>query len=240
VRGPQPAKPEPKPADGPVTGGDRDADAIVDQTDVIELGDEDEDVWGAMTGTEVEEPVADPEPEPIPEPEPNLAVEADMEPMRRSRRQPIRRLFNAIGSRVRNRRGIKTKSAQSRRRQVNMMSADENARERPTSDTAADEAAFRGDDGVSVYEFADDEIDASRTMPQGAQQPPATTPTTTTIDLPPEEAVSFERLKTPEVTASALSVVIPTTGLVVRYEQLLIDANQTQTVTIDARRRLRR
>ena len=36
-----------------------------------------------------------------------------------------------------------------------------------------------------------------------------------------------------------LSVVIPAAGQAVRYEQLLIEANQTQTITIDARRRLR-
>jgi hypothetical protein len=47
-------------------------------------------------------------------------------------------------------------------------------------------------------------------------------------------------LAAPKVTASALSVVIPATGEAVRYEQLLIEANQTQTIDIDARRRLRR
>ena len=56
------------------------------------------------------------------------------------------------------------------------------------------------------------------------------------VSTPP----AIERLPSPAVTASALSVVIPATGFTVRYEQLLIDANQTQFITIDARRRLRR
>ncbi|MEX1363511.1 MAG: hypothetical protein AB1Z98_10315 [Nannocystaceae bacterium] len=50
----------------------------------------------------------------------------------------------------------------------------------------------------------------------------------------------LDALPAPEVTASALSVVIPATGAAVRYEQVLIEANQTQTIIIDARRRLRR
>lgn len=49
-----------------------------------------------------------------------------------------------------------------------------------------------------------------------------------------------QALPAPKVTASAVAVVIPATGQAVRYEQLLIEANHTQTVTIDARRRLRR
>lgn len=47
-------------------------------------------------------------------------------------------------------------------------------------------------------------------------------------------------LPAPKVTASALAVIIPTIGEAVRYEQLLLEADQTQTITIDARRSLRR
>lgn len=123
---------------------------------------------------------------------------------------------------------------------------------------------------VAVYDFEDDNVDGEILRPEGANLSSRahsktasmiTTPATlaTPDDLAPAEAV-FEpsaeptrepvddqtrsrpddSLPAPTVTASALSVVIPATGQAVRYQQLLIDANQTQVIEIHARRRLRR
>ena len=47
----------------------------------------------------------------------------------------------------------------------------------------------------------------------------------------------YESAKLP---ASALSVIVPATGQAVLYQQLLLEANQTQVIEVDARRRLRR
>lgn len=71
--------------------------------------------------------------------------------------------------------------------------------------------------GTAVYDFADDAIDGAA-LTRGGNAP----------------------LPAPEVTASALSVIVPVTGQAVLYQQLLIEANQTQAIEIHARRRLRR
>lgn len=129
--------------------------------------------------------------------------------------------------------------------------------------------AAGGSSGVAVYDFEDDSLDGEILRPEGASvssrargsaPPLVTTPTDITIDDTgigtdgqgsygaladedaadaPDSVTTLDALPAPEVTASALSVVIPAAGEAVRYEQLLIEANQTQTITIDARRRLR-
>lgn len=115
--------------------------------------------------------------------------------------------------------------------------------------------------GVTVYDFEDDDLDGEILRPEGANlssrargkaaSPMAEPPASITVDeLAPADdpaparddasARPLDALPAPEVTASALSVVIPATGQAVRYEQLLIDANHTHTIEIHARRRLRR
>lgn len=108
-----------------------------------------------------------------------------------------------------------------------------------------------------VYDFADDDLDGEVLRPDGANvrardtagpmvEAPSELPVPEPIGVADEDGRpdaplggELEALPAPEVTASALSVVIPAAGQAVRYEQLLIDANQTQTIIIDARRRLR-
>ncbi|MCB9715110.1 MAG: hypothetical protein H6712_14685 [Myxococcales bacterium] len=132
-------------------------------------------------------------------------------------------------------------------------------------------------EGVSVYDFEDDNIDGEILSPEGANlssrasaqhaavvsTPNGMTVPDTSVDgsgsaasddgILLEDATGvalgtevadqpnalLDALPAPQVNASALSVVIPAAGEAVRYEQLLIEANQTQTITIDARRRLR-
>ncbi|MCA9709263.1 MAG: hypothetical protein KDK70_25690, partial [Myxococcales bacterium] len=202
---PEPAPPKAAPQDGPASEVTLGLDAPPpDDVSIIDAnGIEDP---GPGTGNMVSDVVLEdmPLPEPEPEPEPMLQLESEM--FARSRRQPVRRLLRVIGSRARERRTVKYKRAPAR------------GLGRGRRGGAGSEAP--SGDGAVFYDFADDGIDPSRTMPQDV-----------------EPAKSIERLAAPEVTASALSVVIPATGLTVRYEQLLLDANQTQTVTIDARRR---
>ncbi len=89
--------------------------------------------------------------------------------------------------------------------------------------------------GVSVYDFDDDSIeDSIDGQLQTPRQVPAAATATTIADAPNQD------LPAPKVNASAMSVVIPATGRAVLYQQLLLDANETQIITIDARRRLRR
>lgn len=85
------------------------------------------------------------------------------------------------------------------------------------------------DTATSVYDFEDDNVDGEVLRPEGAMLSSRSAP-----------SAPIERLPPPEVTASALSVVVPVTGQAVLYQQLLIEANQTQVIEIDARRRLRR
>ncbi|MEM7152748.1 MAG: hypothetical protein AAF799_07890 [Myxococcota bacterium] len=87
------------------------------------------------------------------------------------------------------------------------------------------------DSGVTVYDFEDDNVDGEILSPQGATI--SARARSTSPAGPP-----IETLPAPKVTASALSVVIPDVGNAVLYERVLIEANQTHTVTIDARRRL--
>lgn len=84
---------------------------------------------------------------------------------------------------------------------------------------------------VAVYDFADDTLDGAELRPDAA-------PMFGTTSAP--IAAPLDPLPAPEVTASALSVIVPVTGQAVLYQQLLIEANQTQVIEIDARRRLRR
>lgn len=88
------------------------------------------------------------------------------------------------------------------------------------------------DTGTAVYDFADDSLDGLTLRPDG-NATPVTKPA-------PDVAPTLAPLPPPEVTASALSVIVPATGEAVLYQQLLIEANQTQVIEIDARRRLRR
>lgn len=84
------------------------------------------------------------------------------------------------------------------------------------------------DAGTAVYDFADDSLDGMELRPDGNVAPVT------------KSAPALSPLPPPEVTASALSVIVPVTGQAVLYQQLLIEANQTQVIEIDARRRLRR
>lgn len=88
---------------------------------------------------------------------------------------------------------------------------------------------------VSVYDFEDDDLDGAVLTPEGANLT-LSSRSSSGLAASPRDAA----LPPPEVTATALSVAIPNTGQAVLYEQLLIEANQTQTIEIDARRRLRR
>ena len=77
--------------------------------------------------------------------------------------------------------------------------------------------------------MARDADEATREIGEAAPKAPA-------HDVPR----AIERLPAPKVTASALSVVIPTIGERVQYQTLLIEAGAAQTIPINARRRLRR
>jgi hypothetical protein len=112
------------------------------------------------------------------------------------------------------RRGIKSKSAGPTRGRASRRQA---------------QAVTTADAGVAVYDFEDDNVDGEVLRPEGAMLASRSAPST-----------PIERLPAPKVTASALSVIVPVTGQTVRYQQLLIEANQTQVIEIDARRRLRR
>lgn len=89
------------------------------------------------------------------------------------------------------------------------------------------------DTGTTVYEFDDDSLAGMELRPDGN-----VAPATTSAPAPAEPALT--PLPPPKVTASALSVIVPVTGQAVLYQQLLLEANQTQVIEIDARRRLRR
>jgi hypothetical protein len=106
---------------------------------------------------------------------------------------------------------------------------------------------------VTVYDFEDDTLDGEILSPEGANvasraRSTAAAPFTVPAQLDDGEPMLASRetqprdaaLPPPEVTASALSVIVPVTGQAVLYQQLLIEANQTQVIEIDARRRLRR
>ena len=123
------------------------------------------------------------------------------------------------------RRGIKTKSATpARGRLANRRGA------------AGGEAT-----GTAVYDFDDDSLDGAMLTPDGAAPPTGDAPMLATRERGPAQSPPRNApLPPPEVTASALSVIVPVTGETVLYQQLLIEANQTQVVEIDARRRLRR
>lgn len=169
-----------------------------------------------------------PEPEPEPEPTPELdanelvdtaddedvyrSVEPDDEPMIAARQR-------ARFSRGRGRAG----GGGNRGRTLNV-------RSRTPRGSAGNRAPAKSPDSATVYDFADDDLDGAVLTPEGAAS----------IDLTRAAPARDAPLLPPKVTASALSVVIPATGQAVRYEQLLIEANQTQTIDIDARRRLRR
>jgi hypothetical protein len=121
------------------------------------------------------------------------------------------------------RRGIKLKAAEPRRAR----------RDDRALELRMDGGGGGGDDasedaGVAVYDFADDSIDGMVLTPEGsATEAAAPKPT-------------LGAIAPPKVHASAMSVLIPITGRSVRYQQLLIEANQTQVIEIHARRRLRR
>jgi hypothetical protein len=99
---------------------------------------------------------------------------------------------------------------------------------RAPSAKAAPDTGVAHDAGFALYDFEDDDLDGEVLRPEGASLATRRAP------------AAIERLPPPEVTASALSVIVPATGRAVRYQQLLIEANQTQVIEIHARRRLRR
>jgi len=123
------------------------------------------------------------------------------------------------------RRGVKYKSAGPARSRL--------ANRRGTA-TSSGEAT-----GTAVYDFDDDGLDGAVLTPTDDAPMLATLEPAQTAQpdqAPPRNAP----LAPPEVTASALSVIVPVTGQTVLYQQLLIEANQTQVIEIHARRRLRR
>ncbi|MEM9455441.1 MAG: hypothetical protein AAGF11_14760 [Myxococcota bacterium] len=243
---------DPRPTDAPAPTPDIRVDPPTDDLrsaaapgDDGVIADEDEDVWGGLAGTEVEEaekaeetekaeearsePVTPLVPEePMPEPEPKPASVLAFEPIVRTNNelgQPVRRLFRRIGRRVRNARARKSERSARPERQVQMMSASDFAPQRPARPPPPPANAQDSQDLQNATAL-DHEIDGDQPMDSG--------------EGPGQAPAPIERLAAPEVNASALSVVIPNTTTFVRYEQLLLDANETQTVTIDARRRLRR
>ena len=81
-------------------------------------------------------------------------------------------------------------------------------------------------DGVTVYDFEDDSLDGEVLRPEGAA-----------IDVRAPDP--NEPLQGPKATATGLSVVVSATGQPQRYQQLLLEAGQTQTLRIDARKHRR-
>jgi len=75
------------------------------------------------------------------------------------------------------------------------------------------------DDGVTSYDFDDDNVDGEILRPEGFVAP-------------------IERMPAPVTTASALAVVIPEVGRAVLYQELLIEAGIAQRLEVDARRDL--
>ncbi len=95
---------------------------------------------------------------------------------------------------------------------------------RPSRPVPSSEDAAQG---VAVYDFEDDNLDGLVLHPEGAATPTAPAPDPN------------ERLQGPKATATGLSVVVPAIGQPQRYQQLLIEAGQTQTLRIDARKHRR-
>lgn len=160
-----------------------------------------------------------PEPTPEPAPDPNepeeeeppiVDDEAIVDAIDVAPMSPPQRM--SVRGRWLSRRGVKLKSAGS-----------------PRGRASGRRAAATEDSAVALYDFEDDNVDGEVLRPEGAVLSSRSAP-----------SGPIERLPAPEVTASALSVIIPVTGQAVLYQQLLIEANQTQVIEIDARRRLRR
>jgi hypothetical protein len=96
---------------------------------------------------------------------------------------------------------------------------------------------------AAVYDFEDDNVDGLDLAPPAQAPPPAQAQAATEAAADGGDAGEATRgtanlagLPAPTATATALSVVIPDIGQRLLYQQLLIDAGQTQTLQIDARK----
>ena len=156
---------------------------------------------------------AKPPPEPEPEPEPMSEPEMDDDPEPPAPPARAGRAM-AVQRKSKSRRGLGKKFKAERR-------AQSRRRERSVSMMSASEFSSR----------------RARKSPKKAPDD-AGAPTPTSARRP--QAAELERLPAPEVTASALSVVIPAIGERVLYQTLLIEAGQSQIISVDARRRRRR